>query len=139
MVKYGFKGKIFATSATKELAYIIMMDTVKISMQDTANENERRMKQGLPPRKPIYSEADVKNTMKLFVNVNYREKVSITEDISVRFVDAGHILGAASIDLTIKEGKNSIVTGILTSFPSVTHFLFEVGPYERVDVIRVHD
>ena len=136
LIKYGFKGKIFATPATRELAFIIMMDTVKIAMQDTANENERRIKQGLPPRKPIYSETDVKNTMKLFVDVEYKEVVKITEDISVRFVDAGHILGAASIDVTIREGKKSSVLVFSGDIGQAKSILVrEIDPLEKADYV----
>ena len=122
LVKKGFKGKIFATDATKELAYIIMMDTVKISIQDTENENRRRAKQGLSPRKPIYSAVDVKRTMDLFVDVPYNKKIEITKNISAMFFDAGHILGAASIKLIVKEGnktKRIVFSGDLGQAESV--------------------
>ena len=66
LVKHGFKGKIYATDTTRELAFIIMMDSAKIAAEDTDHENRRRRKQGLPPRKPIYNKGDVKNTLRLF-------------------------------------------------------------------------
>lgn len=122
LVKDGFKGKIFATDATRELAYIIMMDTVKISIQDTENENKRRAKQGLPPRKPIYSAVDVKRTMDLFVDVSYNKKIEITKNVSAMFFDAGHILGAACVKLIVKEGnktKRIVFSGDLGQAESV--------------------
>ena len=105
LVRNGFKGKIYATASTKELAFIIMMDSANIAKNDTENENKRRAQQGLPPRKPLYSEYDVKSTMKLFRVVSYGEDIKITKNILARFYNAGHILGAGSIQIKIKEGN----------------------------------
>lgn len=107
LVRQGFRGKIYATNATKDLASIILMDSVKIAEQDTKNENKRRAREGLPARKPIYNENDVKNTLRLFKLVRYDEDIHISKDITARFYDAGHIIGASSIQITINEGKNS--------------------------------
>jgi len=107
LVKFGFNGKIYATDATRELAYVIMMDAAKIAAEDTEHENKRRAREGLPPRKPIYNQIDVKNTMKLFSVINYDEDFKVGKDIIARFYDAGHILGAASVLFKIKEGKKT--------------------------------
>ena len=66
LIKEGFKGKIFATDATKALAEIILLDCANIAKQDTEHENKHRAEQGLPPRTPLYNEDDVKSAMKLF-------------------------------------------------------------------------
>lgn len=113
LVKSGFRGKIYTTEATKALAQIIMLDSAKIAAEDTKNENERRAEQDLPARKPLYSIADVQDTMKLFTAVEYDETVKITKNISAKFYDAGHILGSASIQLTVKE-KNKIKTVVFS-------------------------
>lgn len=107
LVRCGFRGKIYATDATKELAFLIMMDSAKIASEDTANENKRRAEQGLPARKPIYNDFDVKNAMKLFVGVKYNQDVQITKNIMAKFYDAGHILGSASIQIRVNEGKKT--------------------------------
>ena len=52
LVRFGFKGKIYATPATIDLAFVILMDSSKIAAEDTENENKRRAKEGLPPRSP---------------------------------------------------------------------------------------
>jgi metallo-beta-lactamase family protein len=103
LVRYGFKGKIYCTSATKELAFIIMMDAAKIAFQDTEHENKRRKEQGLPPRKPLYNEEDVRNAMKLFKTIDYGEDIRITKNIIARYYDAGHILGASSVRVEVTE------------------------------------
>tara|TARA_B100002003_G_scaffold200388_1_gene191695 strand:- start:703 stop:2091 length:1389 start_codon:yes stop_codon:yes gene_type:complete len=110
LVKRGFKGKIYATSATKDLAFVVMMDSAKIAAHDVMYENKRRAKQGLPPREPIYTEGDVKNAMKLFQPCEYHDGIYVNNHIRGEFFDAGHILGAASIRLEIVEkGKKTTV------------------------------
>jgi len=103
LVKYGFRGKIYSTDATRDLAFVIMLDAAKIALEDTNNENKRRAKQGLPPRKPIYNDIDVKTAMRLFVKVEYGKDVKISKNIIARFYDAGHILGSACVQLKIVE------------------------------------
>ena len=111
LVKEGFRGKIFATSATKELAHIIMIDSANIAKKDTENENKRRAKEKLPPRKPLYTEADVKIAINLFKVVSYDEEIKITQNISAKFYNAGHILGASSIQLIVNDsGRKKIIT-----------------------------
>jgi len=105
LVKYGFRGRIYATDATRELAQIIMMDSAKISAKDVDHENKRRRREGLPPRKPLYNEGDVKAAMKLFRVVSYGEDVRVTKNILARFYDAGHILGASSVQIQVQEDK----------------------------------
>lgn len=107
LVKYGFRGKIFATDATKELAFVIMMDSANIAKKDIEHENKRRAKEGLPPRKPLYNENDVKTAMNLFQIVSYQKDFKITKNITAKFYNAGHILGACCIQIQIKEGKQN--------------------------------
>ena len=110
LVKEGFKGKIYAIDAAKDLALVIMLDAAKVAAEDTAHKNWLRKQEGLPPRKPIYDEHDVLKTMKYFVSVNYDKEVMINKNITAKFYDAGHILGASSIQLKITEGdKTSFV------------------------------
>lgn len=109
LIKYGFRGKIYATDATKELAQIIMMDSAKISAKDVDHENKRRRREGLPPRKPLYNEGDVKAAMKLFRVVEYGESVRINKNIIARFYDAGHILGASSVQIQVEEGNKKTI------------------------------
>jgi metallo-beta-lactamase family protein len=110
LVKQGFKGAIYCTSATKDLAYVVMMDSAKLAMHDTEHENKRRVQQGLPSREPMYGEYDVKETMKLFRVVEYGKWIKIGEMINAKFHDAGHILGSSSIQLEIDDdGKKKII------------------------------
>ena len=110
LVKEGFKGKIYAIDAAKDLALVILMDAAKVAAEDTSHKNWMRAKDGLPPRKPIYDEHDVLKTMKYFVAVSYDKEIMINKNIIAKFYDAGHILGASSIQLRVTEGdKTSFV------------------------------
>lgn len=107
LVKEGFDGVIYAVDAAKDLAEVVMLDAAKVAAEDTYHKNQIRAEQGLPPREPIYTEIDVKKTMKLFVGIKYDKEIRITKDITAKFYDAGHILGASSIQLKIVEGKET--------------------------------
>jgi len=110
LIKEGFRGKIYAIDAAKDLALVILLDAAKVAAEDTNHKNWLRAKEGLSPRKPIYDELDVKRTMKHFEAVHYDKDIVITKNITARFYDAGHILGASSIQLRIKEdGKTKLV------------------------------
>jgi metallo-beta-lactamase family protein len=112
LVKLGFKGQIYATAAARDLAFVVMMDSAKIAKHDTMYENKKRERQGLPPREPIYTEKDVKNAMMLFTVVKYDTPIKITNDVTAQFYEAGHILGASSVQLEI-EDKTLIFSGDL--------------------------
>jgi metallo-beta-lactamase family protein len=107
LIREGFSGKIYATDATKELAFIVMADSAHIAVEDTAKENRERAKENLPPKEPIYNMKDVEKAMDLFKIVEYDELVKITENLSAKFYDAGHILGSSSVKVIAEEGDKS--------------------------------
>lgn len=110
LVKNGFRGKIYSTDATKSLAQVIMTDSANIAMEDAITENKRRAKENLPPRKPVYTLTDVSDAMKLFSTIKYSEDAKVTKNISLKFYDAGHILGSASAQINVTEnGKTKTI------------------------------
>ncbi|MBD3355372.1 MBL fold metallo-hydrolase [Candidatus Woesearchaeota archaeon] len=114
LVKEGFKGKIHTTSATIDLCRIMLEDSAYIQEKDTVYENKRREKKGLAPREPLYTQEDAENAMKSFEIIDYDEKVKISENITVRFRDAGHIIGSASIEMFVNddgEDKKIVFSG----------------------------
>lgn len=138
LVKQGFSGKIYCTKATKELALIILTDSAKLSAQDIENENRRRAEKGLPPRKPLYNDEDVKKAIKLFETVEYDEDVKITKNIIARFYDAGHILGAASIQLEIKEEKETKVIAFSGDIGQLHSVLVkDTEPIKKADYVFI--
>lgn len=103
LVKEGFKGKIYATSATIDLAKALLEDSAHIHESETERENRRRHKMGLPERKPLYTMKQAANSFSYFYRMKYNQKYKIGDSLEVRFRDAGHILGSAIIELWIKE------------------------------------
>lgn len=111
LVKEGFKGPIFATPATRELAAILLEDSAHIQRDDTKFINKKRAKQGLPPYKPLYDIDDATAALELFRSVNYDEWTKITDGVEVLFTDAGHIIGSAAVHLKIEEnGRQTALT-----------------------------
>ncbi|SFH29700.1 MBL fold metallo-hydrolase RNA specificity domain-containing protein [Pedobacter insulae] len=103
LVAEGFNGTIFCTPATMDLARILMMDSAKIHMQDTEFSNEHRQP-GEEEEQPLYIDEDVIKAVGLMKVIEYREVYQITDNIKVKFTDAGHILGSAAVHLTLTEG-----------------------------------
>jgi len=110
LVAEGFEGKIFCTSATMDLARILMMDSAKIQMQDAEFSN-RHLRGGEEMEEPLYTDEDVTKTLSQMKIVEYEEDFDIEAGIRLRFTDAGHILGSAAVHLTITEdGKPTRIT-----------------------------
>jgi len=128
LVNEGFKGKIFCTSATKDLTEILLEDSATIQRDDIKFVNKRRAKQGLPPIEPLYSIDDAKNVTPLIEVVNYNEWHTINDEAAVMFTDAGHIIGSAAVHLRLKENNK---TTALT-------FSGDVGRYNDV-ILRSPD
>lgn len=99
----GFKGNIYSTFATRDLCQIMLADSARIQGQDAKWLNKRRDKQGLPPIEPLYTEKEAEECIRQFVNIGYDRALPIADGITLTFIDAGHILGAAQVVLDIEE------------------------------------
>ncbi len=99
----GFSGKIYTTSATKDLVKILLEDGAEIQKKNIEDENRRREREHKPPRQPLYTLDEAQECMPLFQTVKYAELIKINDNISVRFQDAWHILGSASIEVFVTE------------------------------------
>jgi len=111
LYKNGFRGKIFATPATKELGAILLEDSAAIQRDDTRFINKRRAKQGLPPYEALYDLQDTAEALNLFEPVSYEEWKEIQPGVELKFTDAGHIIGSAAVHLRINEnGKTTRIT-----------------------------
>ena len=108
LVKQGFRGKIYATPATRDLCAIMLLDSAHIHENDTIYLNKRRLKQGKPLIKTLYTTKDASNCMKHFYAVPYQNEFIINDEVSFVFTDAGHILGSAVINLAIKD-ENKLI------------------------------
>lgn len=109
LVKNGFTGKIYATPSTTRLSEIMLYDSAHIQ-EIEAEWTRRKSKRGSLDEEymPMYDTIDVDNTLALFQEVEYNTLLKINDYISVRYVDAGHLLGSASIEVFINsKGKET--------------------------------
>src|ERR1051326_2855608 len=102
LAKAGYTGEIYATGATRELAGLILRDSAKVQAYEVERRNRKRH-DNKPPLEPLYIQDDVEQTLQFFRNVDYERPFSPAQGVSARYVDAGHMLGSASIELTIQE------------------------------------
>ena len=99
----GFQGPVYATDATCNLCDIMLRDSAHIQMFEAEWRNRKGRRQGKPEFIPAYTMEDAMGVIRNFVSCPYEKTVKPAEGIEVRFVDAGHLLGSASIEITITE------------------------------------
>jgi metallo-beta-lactamase family protein len=102
LLKHGYSGPIYTTPASCDLAGIILRDSASIMESDADDDNRRRAKEGLPPVQALYTSEDAERTLRRFREVPYGRRQEIASGVSVRFFDAGHIIGSASVQMTIR-------------------------------------
>ena len=104
LYKNGFRGVVYATSATCMLANIMLRDSAKIQMQDAERDTRKAMRAGLGPVEPKYTIEHAEGLLKLLRPCSYEERLQINEHVTVRFNDAGHLLGSSTIEVWLQEG-----------------------------------
>ncbi len=110
LVKHGFNGPIYTTIQTLELSQIILQDSARIQVADALRENRKHWEPGQPLAEPLYNTEHVEFMNELAHPVPFGEYMQITEDISARWIEAGHMLGSGSIELVVQEnGKKKVV------------------------------
>ncbi|MCB9261014.1 MAG: MBL fold metallo-hydrolase [Flavobacteriales bacterium] len=101
LCKDGYQGDIICTSATRDLAAIMLMDSAFIQEKDVVYVNKSKERLGLKPLNPLYTVDDAQACMEQFVGISYNRWFRINNTLSVMFKDSGHILGSASVTLRI--------------------------------------
>jgi metallo-beta-lactamase family protein len=99
LVRNGFEGPIYCTPATRDLSAYMLLDSAFIQEKDV----EHLARRGKGFIEPLYDSRDVARTMERMVSVPYGREFEVTPGISATFVDAGHILGSASVVLDCRE------------------------------------
>lgn len=100
----GFNGKIYSTIPTAHLCSIMLIDSAHIQEMEAEWKNRKSKRSGGQFYTPMYTAQDAENCLKLFHPCKYNEHIKIDDRITVKFIDAGHLLGSASIEVTITEG-----------------------------------
>lgn len=110
LVKEGFKGTIYATAPTCDIAKYVLLDAAHIQVEDAKFKNKRHKKEGRAekePAKPLYDVEDANATLPLFKPVRTGRNVTVAENIEARFDFGGHILGASFITVAITAGDET--------------------------------
>ncbi|MCX7010887.1 MAG: MBL fold metallo-hydrolase [Kiritimatiellaeota bacterium] len=106
LARAGYAGPIHATTATTELAGVMLRDAARIQEQDAAYLNQKTNRKGLPAVAPLYTTLDAENAIKLFQGHRYGDTIEAAPGIHVLFQDAGHILGSAvNVFELVENGK----------------------------------
>ena len=106
LVKEGFHGRIYATAETMNLCAIMLADSASIQEKDAEDQTKKNLRAGKEPVDPLYTAEDVEKTMRLFRPCSYGHMIDVDEGLSIRFTDAGHLLGSSSIECFLsEEGK----------------------------------
>jgi metallo-beta-lactamase family protein len=125
LVKEGFRGPIFATTATADLLRVMLPDSAHIQEMDAEWFSRRRKKAGREPVEPLYTQDDAVEAIKYLRPFEYGDEFEVVPDVHARFRDAGHILGSAFIKMRIAENgteKKIIFSG-------------DIGPHDQA-IIR---
>lgn len=103
LVKNGFTGPVYATEATYKLSTIMMRDSAHIQEFEAEWQNRKAKRAGGPIYEPLYTMADAEQTLTQFKSYPYGKSLEIFPGITVKFFDAGHLLGSSSIYISINE------------------------------------
>lgn len=107
LVKEGFNGEIWSTSATKRLCNIMLTDSGHIQEMEAEWKSRKNKRAGKKPIEPLYTVQDALDSLDFFKSFDYDKRIKINDHISCRFVDAGHLLGSASIELWLEEDNKT--------------------------------
>jgi len=137
LVKDGFQGPIYCTAATTDLLEIMLLDSAKLQEEEAAYANAKGYSRH-HPAEPLYTVADVEQVLPLLRPVRYGESVAVSEQVSVTFHDAGHILGSAIVEMQVsgvEQTKRLVFSGDLGRYDNPV--LFDPAAIEAADVLLV--
>ncbi len=130
LYRQGFRGNIYCTSATRDLASIMLVDSGKIQQADAQFVSKHRAKKGLPPVEPLYSLEDAEAVTRQFVSFDYNRPLIIADGVTVTFKDAGHILARRkSSSMSARTGANSATSSPVTSVAAMTTSCAILNPW----------
>lgn len=109
LVKNGFSGKVYCSEATLALCEILLPDSAYLQEEEARYANMRGFSKHNPAL-PLYTQEDAERALELLVPVPFEQEVEVTEGVSVKFLPAGHILGASLIMMR-SEGKSILFSG----------------------------
>jgi metallo-beta-lactamase family protein len=136
LTRNGYKGPIFGTRPTINLATLVLKDSTNIQKQDLKRENQKRARAKLPPLEPLFEEADVRKLKPLTAPVKYNQRFQVASGIEARLVDAGHVIGSSSVELTVSEnGHKKVVVFSGDLGPRGAPLLNDPVPFTEADAV----
>ena len=132
----GYRGPVFATPATIDMTELILRDSAKIQSQDTERQNRRLVREGKPPKSPLYEMENVERIIAAMRPVPYNKPVPVAPGIQATWAEAGHMLGSSSIKLVIDDAgreKSVIFSGDLG--PRSIPILKDYEPFHHADLV----
>ncbi len=111
IIKHGYSGQILSTAATKDLSELLLSDSVNVFVERAKKSKKGKRKKGFQEfhEKPLYLHKHVMDTMDRFVTIPFEKEFELSPNVTIRFIPTGHLLGAAAIELKIKE-ENTVKT-----------------------------
>lgn len=136
LTRFGYKGPIYATPATIDLTDLILRDSARLQSEDVRRENRRRAKAGKSPLEPLYTARHVEQLRPLFRRMRYDHPTPVADGITVRAVEAGHVLGSASLEVTVEErGSRKVVVFSGDLGPRGAPLHRDPMPFKHADVV----
>src|ERR1044072_8359580 len=136
LTRNGYKGPIYATRPTLDIATLILKDSLSLQKQDLKRQNLKRARAKQPPLQPLFEEADVRKLKPLATAVKYNQRFQVAPGVEARLVDAGHVIGSASVELTVSENghkKTVVFSGVLG--PRGAPLLRDPEPFKEADAV----
>jgi metallo-beta-lactamase family protein len=136
LTRLEYNGPIYATPATIELADLVLRDSAHLQAADTERENRRRARMGQPPVEDLYEAKDVEALKPLYKKMEYDKPTEVAPGITIRAVEAGHMLGSASLEMTVEEnGRKRIVVFSGDIGPRGAPLHRDPVPFKHADVV----
>ncbi len=136
LTRFGYSRPIYATPATIDLADVILRDAAHLQAEDVRRQNRRRAETGKPPIAPLYSAREVEQLRPLFKRMRYEHPTEIAPGVTIRAVEAGHILGSASLEVSVQEnGCSKVVVFSGDLGPRGAPLHRDPTPFKHADIV----
>ena len=136
LAKQGYAGPIYCTEPTIPLTGLILRDSAHLQAMDVERANRKRQRAGEVPGEPLYTAEQVEQVLQLFKPVPYDAPVEVAPGIRARWVEAGHMLGSASLQLCVQEdGQTKTIVFSGDVGPKGAPILKDAVGFEKADVV----
>jgi metallo-beta-lactamase family protein len=136
LFRHDYRGPVFATAATIDLAEIILKDSARIQTSDAERKSRKAAQRGQPAVEPLYDPEDVEPFRTLVRPVQFQKPVQVADGITARWVEAGHMLGSGCVELTVEEdGRKKVVVFSGDLGPTTLPLIREFQTFEQADAV----